>query len=52
VDRPLTLQPLVTSGAQIGTQNLLDPELARVVAGWPDLSRALKAAILVIVDSR
>ena len=48
----LQQEPLTGQGTQGGTQNLSDPDLAKIVTAWPTLAPALKAAILAIIDSK
>lgn len=52
VGSTLQQQPLTGQGTQGGTQMLPDPDLAKVVAVWPSMAPALKAAILAIIDSK
>jgi hypothetical protein len=50
-DEALQPEQVTEGGTQIGTQNLQDPDLARVVMAWPALAPALKAAVLAVVAS-
>jgi hypothetical protein len=49
---PVQQQPLTDQGTQGGTQNIFDPDLAKIVTAWPALAPALKAAIWAIIQSK
>jgi hypothetical protein len=46
-----TNQSGAKSGARIEHTESSDPDLASVVAAWPDLPRAIKAGILAMVST-
>jgi hypothetical protein len=46
----LQRQALAGQGTQGGTQNMSDPDLAKVVKAWPSLAPAIKAAINALVN--
>jgi hypothetical protein len=50
-DEKLKQQALAKADSQIDSQALQNPDLAKVVIGWPNLAPALKAAVLAIIAS-
>jgi hypothetical protein len=52
LDSSLKHQPLASPDSQGDSQNHFDPDLAKIVAAWPSLAPAIKAAVNALVNHR